>query len=716
MKLSGTVHNQTFRNASSGWTVLKLDCLELKCLITVVGNFPDLGKGESIVIEGDWIEHAKFGKQFQATSCSIQEITAESSLVPYLSSGLFPGIGAKTAELIVQKFAENTLYTLDNEPEKLSCIRGLKGKKLAKIIEAWREQRDSRATMLFLHSHQIHGGMALKLWKHYGIHTEAVLRENPYILAQEVWGIGFLRADTIALKIGFAKDSHFRIRAGIVYALERAMQQGHCYLPKQILMQQTMELLALQGEDAWEQIPLCLEDLIDDRSLENRHERIWIPALALAEESIAQWVKGAIQKQVQSDRTNWEFALHDFESKQNLQYAPEQFEGICQAVSCAFFLLTGGPGTGKTTTLKGILHLLDSKKSKVLLAAPTGRAAKRMTELTGKESVTLHRLLEIEPGSRRFMRNRERPLDAAWVIVDECSMVDTWMMSALMQSLSPNTHLILIGDPDQLPAIGPGNVLSELLSCTQVPAMRLQKIFRQQGESDIAENAHRINAGQKPNLIHGTHFHYKQANSPENALQDILELAQQITHARTELQVLTPMHRGTLGTQTLNTHLQELLNPNQRSYTLDQRKWRIGDRVMQLKNDYERNIFNGDIGFVHSVDMDSKTLTIAIDQRNIQIPEEAISDLSLAYACTVHKSQGSEYKYVIVALESNHASMLQRNLIYTAITRAKGQVWIVATPSALDQAIRNNRQTKRYTDLAKSIGASSTFMQWLEED
>lgn len=719
MQLQGTVSSVTFRNSSNGWTVLRLQVKDSKDSVVVVGTFPQLQIGECALFDGEWSEHPKFGRQLLATSCQIQTMDSDFALVPYLSSGLFPGMGPKSAQKLVDLFGEQTLFILDNDPQQLTQLRGFKGVRLHKFIAAWKEQRDSRATLLFLYQHQISSGIAMKIWKHYGIHTEAILRENPYLLAQDVWGIGFLRADAIALQLGIPRDCASRLEAGLAFALERAMQQGHCYLPPEVLLKQTAELLQLQGQEAaWENLPLALEEMLRREELVHKGQGIWLHTLAKAEDSISQWARTALQKKKvdTKKRIKWEKALREFEQEQGFQYAPEQFEGICQAVSEPFYLLTGGPGTGKTTTLKGILHLLHLEDCKVQLAAPTGRAAKRMSELTSKEAMTLHRLLEIEPGTKRFQRNREKPLEASWVIVDEFSMVDTWIMHALVQALAPNTHLLLIGDPDQLPAIGPGNLLKEFLQCSSVPHMKLQRIFRQKGESDIAENAHRINAGLKPNTINGTHFHVHTLEDSTQALQFICELAtQNIPNAREDLQILTPMHKGMLGTQTLNEHLQTLLNGQSRSYTLDGRKWRMGDRVMQLKNNYEQNVFNGDIGFVQGADLENQILAVSFDGRKVHIPADNLRDLSLAYACTVHKSQGSEYRNVIVALDIAHASMLQRNLLYTAVTRAKGHVWIIATPSALDQAIRNNRQTQRYTDLAKSIQQGQDFMAWMEE-
>ncbi len=723
MILTGLLKNVTFRNPENGWSVLRVESSEPKGIFAVVGTFPQLESGETISFTGEWIEHSKFGRQFQATHFETVIPTGGESLIQYLSSGLFKGMGPVSAKRIVDCFGENTLHILDNEPKRLEEIKGLSGKRLKDFQTSWKEQRESRDTLLFLYGHQITGSTALRLWKQYRRETVAVIQENPYILAEEVWGIGFIKADEIALKMGLPRDSYQRLRSGIRFALTRASTQGHTFLPRPVLLEQSAELLRLENdEDAQNRLLYSLDGIISDQELEAHEEGIWLPPLWRAEQNISRWIRASLEKPATASLSaNLEAELRRFEKEQGIQYAPEQFQGICAAVTSPVYILTGGPGTGKTTTLRGALHLLDLAKDKVLLAAPTGRAARRMSELTGREASTLHRLLEIDPATRRFMRNGERPLEASVVVVDEFSMVDTWICSALIGALAPTTRLLLIGDQDQLPSIGPGSILRELLSCDRIPSMRLSHIFRQQGGSDIAENAHRINLGQRPNLRDGTHFHYCPASTPEEGMQIVVELMTRTIPATgcnvlTDAQVLTPMHKGPLGTLALNPRLQDVLNPHHRPKTLGGVGWRQGDRVMQLKNDYERNIFNGDIGFIVRIDLEEQEIEINFEGRKATIPSENLGDLGLAYACTVHKSQGSEYKAVVVVLDSGHYTMLQRNLLYTGVTRAKGGIWIVATPGALDQAIRNNRLTKRYTKLAASIRDGGEFMDWLRED
>ncbi|HSQ42665.1 MAG TPA: ATP-dependent RecD-like DNA helicase [Fibrobacteraceae bacterium] len=724
MKISGLLRTVTFRNAENGWSVLRVECDDALGKVPVVGIFPQLECGESLVIEGDWVEHPRFGRQFQASSFEVETPKGGEALVQYLSSGLFPGIGPVTARRIVDRFGDDTLSILDRDPEQLRQISGLTGKRLRNLRSAWGEMRASRETLLFLYSHRITGSTALRLWRHYRGETLMVIRENPYVLEEEVWGIGFSRADEIALKLGIPKDSYQRLRAGLIFALSQAANQGHTYLPRSQLLEQASLLLHLaQDEDAPHRLIYSLDGMLEEQRLELHGEGVWLPALWRAEDRIAQWVRLCVQKkEVSVGQEDLQSALHQFEQAQGFSYAPEQVQGICSAVTSPFFVLTGGPGTGKTTALRGILHLLDLRQETVALCAPTGRAARRMSELTGRTAQTLHRLLEIDSQTRRFLRNQERPLEAQVVVVDEFSMVDTWIGSALISALSPTARLLLIGDQDQLPSIGPGNILRELLSCESVPSMRLTRIFRQEGGSDIAECAHRINLGQHPNLHSGTRFHYLQAQNAEEAtrlLGDLVakEIPQKLSmDPRRDLQTLIPVHKGPLGTLVLNPFLQGLLNPGGAQVEIGGARWRTGDRVMQLHNDYEQGIFNGDVGFVRKLDAENQEMEVDFDGRSVLLSSESLGDLALSYACTVHKSQGSEYRAVVIVLDTSHHILLQRNLLYTAVTRAREEVWIIATPGALDRAIRNNRIMRRYTQLAQNIRSGEQFMEWLAEE
>lgn len=730
MQLEGTLKTVTYHNVQNGFSVLRFDMPGHDGVVTVTGTFPELQPGETVRLQGEWSSHPKFGRQFTATHCEPVIPTGGAGLVAYLASGLFKGMGKNTATKLIELFGEQTLTVLDEHPARLKgAIRGFSGKRLDAFLASWKAMRDSRETLLFLYSHQITGSTALRLWRHYGQSTILTIEQNPYLLCQEVWGIGFTRADEIAQKLGTPLDAMPRLQACLFYALEKASREGHTYLPRYRLLDQTVELLKIpqQDQDLHDRISLCLDDLTREGALLAHADGIWLPALYRAEESVSRFVRAAMVAQKPSAakkgaaREDSATLLHQFEHDKNLQYSPEQFQGICAAVENRLYIITGGPGTGKTTTLKGILHLCAARKETVLLAAPTGRAARRMSELCQREASTLHRLLEINPTSRVFERNDEHPLEADCVVVDEFSMVDTWICAALVRALGPRTRLLLMGDHDQLPSVGPGSILRELLACPKVPSMRLTRIYRQGDGSDIAENAHRINQGHRPNLNRGSHFHFIPYNNPAEALSqlDVIvsnEIAGRLEYSTVrDMQVLTPMHRGPLGTQVLNVHLQQLLNNRLGGFALFGTHWKPGDRVMQLKNNYEKNIFNGDTGFILMADKEEQRLEIDFDGRRIALEGPELDQLSLAYACTVHKSQGSEYAAVVLVLDPTHSVMLQRNLLYTAITRAKGHVWILAGPGALDSAIHNNRTVRRFTRLSDSIRAGETFMDWLEE-
>lgn len=724
MQIEGTLKTVTYHNAQNGFSVLRFDVQGESGTVTVTGNFPELQPGETVRLEGEWSSHPKFGRQFTATHCEPVIPSGGAGLVSYLASGLFKGIGKTTATRLVELFGEQTLVILDRHPDALKgAIKGFTGKRLEAFLESWKAMRESRETLLFLYGHQITGSVAMRLWRQYGLATIDTIQRNPYILCQEVWGIGFTRADDIAHKLGIPRDSHGRLLAGLFYALEKASHEGHTFLPKPRLLEVTVELLRIgNDEDVYDRLLLCLEGLLADGQLLAHADGIWLPALFRAEDAVSRFVREAlVAKPKKHKGPSPEELLAEFATTKGLQYSAEQSAGICAALDNRLFILTGGPGTGKTTTLQGILHLCDARKETVLLAAPTGRAARRMSELCRREASTLHRLLEINPNTRSFERHEQHPLEADVVVVDEFSMVDTWICAALIRALPPGTRLLLIGDHDQLPSVGPGSILRELLSCSKVPCMRLTRIYRQSGGSDIAENAHRINQGHRPDLHNGSHFHFVPFSEPAEALWHLDRLVRDEIAGRHEysavrdMQVLTPMHRGPLGTQALNAHLQKMLNDRLGGFSLFGTHWKQGDRVMQLKNNYEKNIFNGDTGFVLLADKEQQRLEIDFDGRRIALEGPELDQLALAYACTVHKSQGSEYAAVIVVLDPTHHVMLQRNLLYTAVTRAKGQVYILAGPGALDTALRNNRTQRRYTRLADSIRAGESFLQWLEE-
>ncbi len=658
------------------------------------GNLPQVHAGESVRLSGDWTEHPKFGKQFSVVSCEVLPPKGEDGLIAYLASGLFSGIGEKTAEKLVKIFGESLPKILDSNPMELKgAVRGLTGKRLEKFIDDWSLQQESRKTLLFLYKLGFTGAKSMVVYNLYKENTQDLVSENPYALCDEPFGYPFEIADNAARRLGFEETAKLRLCGVILHVLRGAKYDGgHSFMPKEILLQNALKFLRITphspDDDIFDYMFDALNDLKKDGKVYIQNERVWLPEMYNAEKYIGNFIGKAINS---SANTLTEVRL-DF------KYSAEQIKAIEDAVSSLFFVITGGPGTGKTTILKGILQMLNLQKKEVLLAAPTGRAAKRMAEVCEFKASTIHRLLEVDPKSGIFNRDENNPLKADCVIIDESSMIDDELTAALMRALPTGTQLILIGDADQLPSVGPGNVLREILSCPDVPNARLTKIYRQKEESDIAENAHRILAGHLPNIKNGSHFHYIPYQDSKDALRFLNELSKE--HA---LQVLTPMHKGTLGTKELNAFLQKILNFNAYGFTCRNIHWQIGDPVMQLKNNYDKDIFNGDLGRITRVMPMVKKLEVDFDGKTITIEGEDFEYLTLAYACTVHKSQGSEYKNVAVILDHTHYNMLQRNLLYTAVTRAKENIWILACSGSLETAIRNNRERHRWTALREFI-------------
>jgi exodeoxyribonuclease V alpha subunit len=712
MQLEGTIKSVTFHSPDSGFSVFRVNVEGERAPVVVTGTFPDLRAGETLKMEGEWGNHPKYGRQFK---CSGFEIVApqNNNIVDYLASGLFKGIGPKTAESIVKVFGDDTADILDNHPElfRKAKIKGFTAKKVEAFLAAWQLNRRSRETMLFLSNHGIASSVARRLWNQYGEDTIAVITENPYILCEEVWGIGFLKADEIAMKVGIAKDSPVRLQAAILYVLqESSFNEGHIYLPRNILLEKTLRNLriAMEDEDSVNSLIRQFDILCERGRIKRVDDDCFYPPIFRAEQDIADNVLRRLESNALPTE-GFERDLASWEREHRFAFDPIQRQAIQMAIAYRISIITGGPGTGKTTILKGILHLAQKMDESVYLAAPTGRAAKRMGDLCGLPARTIHRMLEMDPVTKKFTYNAENQLHCDLLIVDEFSMVDTWLAAALFAATPYRTRIVLVGDADQLPSVGPGNVLNDLIRFPGIPTTRLMHIFRQSGDNDIADKAAKINQGILPSPIEGPNFHFIPFEEPEQAKAILAGLlatgirSKISIDQKTELQILSPMRKGPLGVFELNTYLQGLMNPGIPRHNIRGIAWSDGDRVMQIKNNYDKNVFNGDIGIIFKVAKDSEKITVFYDDKTVEYEGDELEQLSLAYASTIHKSQGSEYPAVIVILDSSHYMMLQRNLIYTAITRAKGHVWILSAPGALAQAVRNNRKFRRFTRLTERL-------------
>ena len=713
MQLEGTIKNVTFHSPDSGFSVFRVIVKDEKAPVVVTGTFPDLRQGESLKMEGDWGYHPKYGKQFKCTSFSIVEAESE-NITEYLGSGLFKGIGPKTAEAIVKVFGEDTADILDNHPDifRKAKIKGITAKKVEAFLAAWQLNRHSRETMLFLYGHGIAGSVARKLWNQFGQETIARITENPYLLCEEIWGIGFLKADEIAMKVGIAKDSPKRLQSAILYVLqESSFNEGHVYLPKDTLLEKTFRILRIpmEDDDAAYGLIRQFDDLCEHERIRRVDDDCFYPPMFRAEQSIADNILYRLAGNA-LPTAGFERSLMDWEHQHKFAFDPMQRKAIEMALAYRISIITGGPGTGKTTILKGILHLAQKMDESVFLAAPTGRAAKRMSDLCGIPARTIHRMLEMDPATKKFNRNAENKLPCDLLIIDEFSMVDTWLAAALFEAIPARTRIVLVGDADQLPSVGPGNVLNDLIRCPRIPTTRLQHIFRQAGGNDIADKAAKINAGIVPSPIEGPNFHFIPFEEPEEAKNILRELLTTGVRAKldidqkNDLQILTPMRKGPLGIFELNSFLQELQNPGKARHRLYGATWSEGDKVMQIKNNYDKNVFNGDVGIIFKVHKDDEKVTVFYDDKTVEYEGDELEQLTLAYASTIHKSQGSEYPAIIVILDSSHYLMLQRNLVYTAITRAKGHVWVLSAPGAFSTAVRNNRSVRRYTRLTERLG------------
>jgi exodeoxyribonuclease V alpha subunit len=736
-ELRGVVERITYQNPENGYTVARLTARHLDAesaavrgadrLVTVVGTLAELSPGEAIVARGWWRNDSKHGWQFVATDYQTTLPATLQGMKKYLGSGLIKGIGPVHAARIVDTFGMATFEVIDGDPQRLTQVKGIGPVRAGRITAAWAEQRHIREVMAALQGFGVSTSLAVRIYKCFGDESGTIITKTPYRLAREVWGIGFKTADTIAQAVGIAPDATERLQAGVLHALSAAADQGHTLLPESDLTLQAAELLGVDASGLRQAIDvLCHTGEVTAAAQEGTAGRLLaLTPFARAESGLTSGLQmlmsvggntrvGAIFRHVQ-----WTTALGWLAERHGLRLAPEQELAVQTALTAPITILTGGPGTGKTYTLRAILALAHAKGLRCVLAAPTGRAAKRMTEATAEPAATLHRVLELRPGSQAG-RDRQHPLAADLVVVDEVSMLDALLANQLIKALPSGAHLLLVGDPDQLPSVGAGNVLADLIGSGRFPVTRLEHIFRQGTGSGIAVNAGRVNAGEMPRFggdIHDCFF--LSAEEPATAAQLVVDLVSRRLPARYgfgagDVQVLSPMHRGEAGVSTLNMRLQEQLNPWREGMPEARgggRVYRPGDRVLQLRNDYDLQVFNGDLGTVDSIDPVEQELHVALDDgRVIRYPYADLFALTHAYAISVHKAQGAEFPAVVIPLLTSHAAMLGRTLLYTALTRARQLVVIVGQQKALRLAVRDWRREPRYTALQGLLAGTTRFM------
>lgn len=740
VKIRCVVERITYQNPENGYSVLKCAVKNYNELVTVVGNLLDATVGSVLLIDGNWKVDAKYGRQFLAERWEETMPATVFGIEKYLGSGLIKGVGPKFAKRIVQQFGTDTLEIIETDVQRLLEVPGIGKKKVDKIAESWEHQKEIKNVMLFLQDHGVSTAFAAKIYRQYGNESIPKVKENPFRLADDIWGIGFKTADSIATKLGIGKEAFIRLRSGIMYTLSELADEGHVYAERDQLIKKAAELLEadenciiMTMDQMFQDEELIREKIMvpqfaegemipEDAAKEIEKECIYLPPFYFAEVGVANKLKklatepatdrlwvSLMKAREKTGNPDLSVDVEKIQKTVNMEYDDVQIEAIRRAATAKVLVLTGGPGTGKTTTTQGIIAAYRTFGLKILLAAPTGRAAKRMTEATGLEAKTIHRLLEFKP-PEGYQKNEETPLEGDVLIVDECSMIDIVLMNALMKAIPAHMRLILVGDIDQLPSVGAGNVLRDVIDSDVFPVVRLTRIFRQAQTSRIIMNAHKINSGQMPDTSNGknTDFFFINQEGPEEAVKKIVELVQKnlpryYKTPASQIQVLTPMQKGVVGATNLNMALQEALNPQGEGLRRSGFVYRPNDKVMQIKNNYDKEVFNGDIGIIESVNLQDRTLLVNFDHRSIEYDATELDELVHAYATTIHKAQGSEYPIVVMPVLMNHFVMLQRNLVYTGITRAKKILVMVGTKKALAYAVRNVTVTKRNTLLKERL-------------
>jgi exodeoxyribonuclease V alpha subunit len=707
--LAGLVERVTYQNAENGFCVIRVKARGHRELITVVGHAAAISAGEWITAAGDWVNDRTHGQQFKARFLKTSAPTSVEGIEKYLASGMIRGIGPVYAKKLLRAFGEKVFDVIEAEPDRLREVDGIGPVRASRIVAAWAEQKVVREIMVFLHSHGVGTARAVRIYKTYGADAVQVMSENPYRLARDIRGIGFKTADAIAMKLGVDKTAMIRVRAGISYALTEAMDEGHCGLPSAELMPLAEKLLEVPQNLIGTALDLELADgtVIADRLGET--DCVFLASLHRAERAVAERLLTLTRGKLPWASIDPDKAIPWIERRTGLRLAESQKAAVAIALGSKVLVITGGPGVGKTTIVNAILRILAAKDVKLLLCAPTGRAAKRMNEATGFEAKTIHRLLEVDPKGGGFRRDTENPLDCDLLVIDETSMVDVLLMHALLKAVPDKAALLVVGDVDQLPSVGPGQVLADMIASAAVPVVRLTEVFRQAAKSQVIVNAHRINQGIIPDLRKPeaeSDFYFVEADDPETAVPRIIELVSNRIPRRfgldpiRDVQVLCPMNRGGVGARSLNIELQAALNPAG-DRKVERFGWTFapGDKVMQIENDYDKEVYNGDIGYVTSVEPDDGELTAIFDGRPVTYGFGELDALVPAYAATIHKSQGSEYPAVVIPVMTQHYTMLQRNLLYTGVTRGKRLVVLVGQKKAVAIAVRSVSGRRRWSKL-----------------